>query len=128
MSMFAKNISEEKLKSLEFAEDARESQWKYPSFVLKLFYGQLDWKLISPFPRQSDEDKKKGDEFLAKLKAVLVEHINPDEVDRTGIISDKAYQALGAIGAYAIKIPTEYGGLGLSQINYSRAIHLVASY
>lgn len=128
MSMFAKNISEEKLKSLEFAEDARESQWKYPSFVLKLFHGQLDWKLISPFPRQNDEDRKKGDEFLAKLKAVLLEHVDPDEVDRTSVISDKAYQALGQIGAFAIKIPTEYGGLGLSQINYSRAIHLVASY
>ncbi len=128
MSMFAKDISDEKRKSLEFAEDARESQWKYPSFVLKLFYGQLDWKLISPFPRQSSEDKKKGDEFLASLKSVLLEYIDPDEVDRTGIISDKAYQALGQIGAFAIKVPQEYGGLGLSQVNYSRAIHLVASY
>jgi alkylation response protein AidB-like acyl-CoA dehydrogenase len=128
MSMFSKDISAEKLKSLEFAEDARESEWKYPSFVLKLFHGQLDWKMISPFPTQSPDDKKVGDEFIAKLHTVITRNINPDEVDRTGLIPDSAYKALGEIGAYAIKVPKEYGGLGLSQINYSRAIHMVASY
>lgn len=128
MSMFSKDISEEKRKSLEFAEDARESEWKYPSFALKLFHGQIDWKLISPFPRQSDEDKKRGDEFISKLKEVLLKYINPDEVDRTGLISPEAYKALGEIGAFAIKIPKEYGGLGMSQVNYNRAIHFVASY
>ncbi len=128
MSMFSKDISEEKLKSLEFAEDSRESEWKYPSFVLKLFHGQLDWKLIHPYPRQSDEDKKKGDEFLAKLEHILRTKLNPEEVDRTGIIPDEVYKALGSIGAFAIKIHAEDGGLNLSQINYCRAIHLVSSY
>lgn len=128
MSMFSKDISEEKRKSLEFAEDARESEWKYPSFVLKLFHGQLDWKLISPFPIQPDEDKKKGDEFLEKLKAVLIAEINSEEVDRSRTISDQAYKALGQIGAFAMKVSQEYGGLELSQTNYGRAIHLVASY
>jgi alkylation response protein AidB-like acyl-CoA dehydrogenase len=128
MSMFSKDISEEKRKSLEFAEDARESEWKYPSFVLKLFHGQLDWKLISPFPIQLDDDKIRGDEFLEKLKAVLTAEINPQEVDRSRTIPDQAYKALGQIGAFAMKVPQEYGGLGLSQTNYGRAIHLVASY
>ena len=128
MSMFAKDISEEKRKSLEFAEDARESEWKYPSFVLKIFYGKIDWKLISPFPRQSTEDKKQGDEFIAKLENVLRTQLDPDEVDHTGIIPDKVMKSLADIGAFAIKIPKEYDGLGLSQVNYNRAIHLVSSY
>jgi len=126
--MYSKDISEEKRKSLEFAEDARENEWKYPSFVLKLFHGVLDWKLISPFPTQSPEDKKVGDAFVAQLQSVITQNIDPDEVDRSGIIPEKAYQELAKIGAFAIKVPKEYGGLGLSQINYSRAIHLVASY
>lgn len=128
MSMFSKDISEEKRKSLEFAEEARESEWKYPSFVLKLFHGKVDWKFISPFPLQSEDDKKIGDEYLAKLESVLKQHINPDEVDRTGIIPDSAYKALADIGAFAIKIPKDYGGLGLSQTNYCRAIHMVGTY
>ncbi|MCR4337796.1 MAG: acyl-CoA dehydrogenase family protein [Candidatus Omnitrophica bacterium] len=128
MSLFDKNISEEKKKSLELAEDSRESEWKYPSFALKLFYGVPDWSLIFPFPRQSVEDKKEGDLFIAKLEKLLKEKLDPDEVDRTGIISDEVLKGLAEIGAFAIKIPKKYGGLGLSQINYIRAIHLVGSY
>ena len=128
MSMFDKNISEDKRKSLELAEDSRESEWKYPSFALKLFHGVPDWDLIFPFPEQSAEDKKKGDEFIAKLEKILREKLDPNEVDRTTIIPDEVIKALAGIGAFAIKVPKEYGGLGLSQVNYNRAIHLVASY
>lgn len=128
MGMYAKNISEDKRASLEFAEDSREQEWKYPSFVLKLFHGFVDWKLIHPFPLQSEADKKEGDEFLAKLEQVLKERLDPNKVDETGIIPDDVYTALANLKAFAIKIPKEYGGLGLSQINYLRAIHLVSSY
>lgn len=128
MSIFDKNISEEKLQSLELAEDSRESEWKYPSFVLKLFHGVVDHKLIFPFPHQSKEDNREGDEFVKKLETLLKEKLDPDEVDQTGIIPDDVIHALADIGAFAIKIPKEYGGLGLSQVNYNRAIHLVSSY
>jgi len=126
--MYDKNISEEKKASLEFAEDAREMEWKFPSFALQLFHGKLDTKLIHPFPIQSREDKRKGDEFIDKLEKFLVEHLDANEVDRTGIIPDHVMKGLGEIGAFAIKVPTEYGGLGLSQVNYNRAMHLMASY
>ncbi len=128
MDMFDKSISDAKRKSLEFAEDQREAEWKYPSFALKLFHGVLDFDLIHPFPVQSEEDKKEGDQFISQLEKVLRETLDPDEVDRTGIIPDDVMRALARIKAFAIKIPKEYGGLGLGQNNYNRAIHLVASY
>ncbi len=128
MSMFDKNISAEKRASLEFAEEAREQEWKYPSFALKLFYGQVDYPLITPFPQQSEADRKVGDAFLEKLNTFLKQNLDPDEVDRTGIIPDPVIKGLGELKAFAIKIPKEYGGLGLSQVNYCRAIHLVASF
>ena len=128
MAMFDKNISQEKKESLELAEASRESEWKYPSFALKLFYGRLDWPLIYPFPIQSPEEKKIGDEFLAKLETLLKNKLDPDEVDRTGEIPPDVIQGLADLKAFAIKIPKEYGGLGLSQYNYNRAVHLVASY
>lgn len=128
MEILEKGISEGKLKALEMAEDSREAEWKLPSFVAELFQGKLRWDLIIPFPQQSTHDKKIGDEFLVKLEKVLKENINPDEVDRTGEVPEKALKALAEIGAFAMKISKEYGGLGLSQINYNRAVHLVASY
>ncbi len=128
MSMFDKNISQEKLKSLEFAEAAREQEWKSPSYALKLFHGTVDFNLISPFPEQSAEEKKIGDEYLVKMEKFLRENLNPDEVDRTGIIPDAVYKGLAQMGAFALKIPKEYDGMGFSQYNYNRIMHLISSY
>ena len=128
MSMFDKNISQEKLKSLEFAEAAREMEWKSPSFALQLFHGNPDFNLIHPFPAQSAEEKKAGDEYLVKMEAFLRANLNPDEVDRTYTIPDNVMKGLGAMGAFALKIPKEYGGMGFSQYNYNRIMHLVSSF
>jgi len=127
MSMFDKNISKDKMASLEFAEEQREAEWKYPSFALQLFHGHLHFHLIHPFPIQSKEDKAKGDTYLQKLEKFLKENLDSNEVDRTGIISDQVMKGLADLGAFAIKIPKEYDGLGMSQVNYNRAISLVAS-
>src|SRR5690349_9983660 len=123
-----KSLSEGKRKALELAEDSREQEWKHPSFAAELFKGRVRWDLILPYPEQNAEDRKIGDEFLKKLEAVLREHIDPDKVDQTGEVPAEALKALAEIGCFAIKIPKEYGGLGMSQVNYNRAIHLVASY
>jgi len=118
----------DKLKALELAESSRESEWKFPSFAAELFKGQLRWDLILPYPVQSAEEKKIGDDLLVKVEKVLKTHINPDEVDRTGELPKEALKAMADLGLFAMKIPKSYGGLGLSQINYSRVCHLVASY
>ena len=128
MSMFDKNTSKEARESLEFAEDQRETEWVHPSFALQLFHGKIDWNLIHPFPHQSPEEKEIGDAYVAQLKDFLEKNLDADEVDRTGIIPEKIYKGLAQLGAFAIKVPKEYGGLGMSQVNYNRAIHLVASY
>ncbi len=128
MSMFDKNISQEKLKSLEFAEAAREMEWKSPSFAQQIFQGTPNFDLIYPFPAQSAEEKKAGDEYLLKIEKFLKENLNPDEVDRTGQIPDKVMKGLGEMGAFALKIPKEYGGVGFTQYNYNRVMHLVSSY
>ncbi len=123
-----KNLSEGKRKALEMAEDSREQNWNHPSFVAELFKGKVRWDLLLPFPEQSEEDRKTGDEFLKKIEEVLKKYIDPDKVDKTGDIPKEALKALTELKCFAIKIPKEYGGLGLSQTNYNRAVHLVASY
>lgn len=128
MNMFDKNIGQEKLKSLEFAEAAREQEWKSLSYALQLFHGKIDFNLIHPFPQQNEVEKKAGDEYLAKMEKFLRENLDPDEVDHTGLIPDKVYKGLANMKAFALKIPKEYGGMGFSQVNYNRIIHLVSSY
>lgn len=128
MEILDKKMGEGKLKAMELAEDSREQEWTQPSFVAELFAGRLRWDLILPFPVQSPEDKKTGDELLAKIEKVLKENLDPDEVDRTGEVPKAALKGLADLGCFAMRIPKEYGGLGLSQVNYNRAVHLVTSY
>lgn len=114
--------------TLEIAEESREKEWKHPSFMGELFLGVVRWDLLFPYPEQSDAEKRKGDEFCAKLEKFLKENLNPDEVDRTGEIPKQVIEGLAGLGCFGMKIPVEYGGLGLSQVNYNRALHLVASF
>jgi len=119
---------EKKQASLDVAEESRHDEWEGHSFVGDLFAGDFNWDQIHPFPLQSEADKKIGDDYMAKLKPILEEHIDPSEVDRTGIIPDAAIQALKDAGAFGLKISKEYGGLGLSQVNYSRVCGYIGSY
>ena len=124
--MAAKGSDEKR--ALQVTEDAREAEWTHPSFVGDLFMGKLNMDSIFPFPRQSNEDKKAGDDIIAKLKPFLEKELDADEVDRTGDIPQKVIDGFKKMGLFGIKIPKEYGGLGLGQYNYGRIIELISSH
>ncbi|MHB0970126.1 MAG: acyl-CoA dehydrogenase family protein [Thermoanaerobaculia bacterium] len=114
--------------AMEVAEASRETEWEKPSFVGDLFLGKLNLDLIHPFPLQPAEDKAIGDEFLAKLERFLAENVDADEIDRTGEYPESIFEGLRELGAFGMKIPKEYGGLGMSITNYNRAIALVSTW
>ncbi|MCT4613669.1 MAG: acyl-CoA dehydrogenase family protein [Marinifilaceae bacterium] len=114
--------------AMELAEDSRQKQWSFPSFAAGLFNGKFGWNHISPFNKQTIEDKKIGDDFIEKIKEVLLKYIDPEKVDKTKKIPAKALDELRKIGCFGMKIPTEHGGLGLSNTNYTRAISFISSY
>ncbi len=120
--------NEHQRQALEVTEDAREREYVNPSFGRKLFLGEFDPSMVYPFPVQSEEDKKIGDEYLAKMEAFLKENVDPEEIDRTHEIPKSVIEGLAKLKAFAIKIPKEYGGLGFSNTNYNRVIMLVGSY
>jgi alkylation response protein AidB-like acyl-CoA dehydrogenase len=114
--------------ALEVTEAAREAEWRYPSFVADLFMGRLRTDLIWPYPEQDEADRGIGDEFISRLEPFLKAHVDPDEIDRTGELPASVIQGLARMGCFGMKIPKEYGGLGLSQTNYNRVISLIGSY
>ena len=110
----------------DVAEAARESDWTEPSFLRELFLGRLRLDLIHPFPPENDAEKENARPFMEKLRAVM-STVDSDAIDRDGHIPEEVVQKLRDIGAFGIKIPREYGGLGLSQVSYIRAIGMVTS-
>jgi alkylation response protein AidB-like acyl-CoA dehydrogenase len=114
--------------AMEVAEASRETEWEKPSFVGALFMGDLRLDLIHPFPEQGPEDRKIGDEFTQKLERFLAENVDADEIDRTGEYPEQIFEGFKELGAWGMKIPKEYGGLGFSQTNYNRAVSLMATW
>lgn len=113
--------------ALEMAEGSRDLR-DMSGFAGPLFTGDLDYSKIFPFPAQGQEDRDQGDAFLKKLETFLKNETDPDAIDQEGEIPDSVIAGLAKLGAFGIKIPTKYGGLGLSQTNYSRAAMVLGAH
>ena len=118
----ATNVTEREAR--EVAEAAREAEWKLPSFGKELFLGNFRLDLIHPQPRLDAAAVEKGEKFLSDLEAFLRSDVDPLEIEREAKIPDKVVDGLKALGALGMKVPEQYGGLGLSQVYYNRALSL----
>ncbi|MET9383113.1 acyl-CoA dehydrogenase family protein [Streptomyces sp. NPDC002928] len=111
----------------QVAEAAREQDWRKPSFAKELFLGRLRLDLIHPHPLPADEDVQRGEEFLAKLRDFCETRIDSARIERDAQIPDEVIDGLKELGALGMKIDTKYGGLGLTQVYYNKALALAGS-
>jgi alkylation response protein AidB-like acyl-CoA dehydrogenase len=109
------------------AEEARETEWRLPSFGKQLFLGDFRLDLIHPHPRLADEPSRRGEEFLARLREFCESKVDSLVIEREARIPDEVVKGLKELGAFGMKIPDEYGGLGLSQVYYNRALMIASS-
>ncbi len=109
----------------QVAEAAREQEWKLPSFGKELFLGNFRLDLIHPQPRLDAAATEKGERFLATLRTFLEEEVDPLAIERESKIPDAVVEGFKRIGALGMKVDEEYGGLGLSQVHYNRALQMV---
>src|SRR3954464_14602666 len=110
--------------SRQVAEAAREQDWTLPSFGKELFLGRFRLDLIHPQPRLDAAATAKGDRFLARLREFFESEVDPLEIEREAKIPERVVDGLKQLGALGMKVSEEYGGLGLSQIYYNRALAL----
>jgi alkylation response protein AidB-like acyl-CoA dehydrogenase len=118
----AKQVSEKEARQV--AEAAREAEWKLPSFGKELFLGNFRLDLIHPQPKLAPDAVEQGEKFLAELRTFLENKVDPLQIERDAKIPDDVVGGLKELGALGMKIPTEHGGLGLSQVYYNRALAL----
>ncbi|TXS57166.1 acyl-CoA dehydrogenase family protein [Streptomyces sp. t39] len=111
----------------EVAEAAREQDWRKPSFAKELFLGRFRLDLIHPHPLPTGEATRRGEEFLAKLHRFCETRIDGAQIERDARIPDDVIDGLRELGALGMKIDPRYGGLGLTQVYYNKALALVGS-
>src|SRR3989440_913555 len=111
----------------QVAEAAREQGWRKPSFAKELFLGRFRLDLIHPHPTGAPDDVQRGEAFLAKLRDFLVAEVDGARIEREARIPDEVINGLKDLGALGMKIDTKYGGLGLTQVYYNKALQLAAS-
>ena len=113
--------------SLRVAEAARQTEWTEPSFLKEIFLGNLQMHLIRPIP-DAMKERPEFTAFYERLKTFLRDHVRPGEIDAAGEYPPAVVDGLKRLGAFGMKIPTEYGGLGFSQVEYGRVMELLGSY
>jgi alkylation response protein AidB-like acyl-CoA dehydrogenase len=111
----------------EVAEAAREQDWRKPSFAKEMFLGRFRLDLIHPHPEPNAEDVRRGEEFLTTLREFCETKIDGARVEREDRIPDEVVAGLKELGALGMKVGPEYGGLGLTQVYYNKALAMISS-
>lgn len=120
-------MSSEIERSREVAEASREKQWRGASFVKELFLGNFRLDLVHPYP-YPDNARPEFRAFYERLRAFLDTEVDPVAIDETGEYPPEVVEGLRRLGAFGMKIPTKYGGLGLTHPEYVEVMKLLGSY
>jgi hypothetical protein len=118
-----KGISEEE--SRRIVEGARETNWAFPSFLKEIFGGRFDLGLLTSVP-QAAPPRPEFVAFFERMKAFL-SHVDSDRMDREGAYLPEVLQELKDMGAFGMKVPAEYAGLGFTQWEYGLIMELLGT-
>jgi alkylation response protein AidB-like acyl-CoA dehydrogenase len=113
--------------SRQVAEQARQTEWEGRGFLRDLFLGKFRLDLIHPFPLVQEE-RPEFAQFCRELEQFLRDYVDPVAIDQTGEYPADVIAGLKRLGAFGMKIPRDYGGLGFTNYEYCRAMELIGSY
>ena len=111
----------------QVAEDSREKVWSGDSFVKEVFLGNFRMDLLEQLTLD-EPDRPEFLEFHRKMGEFMRDKVDSVEIDRTGEYPPEVVKGLAELGAFGMKIPKEYGGLGLTHPEYVRIMELIGSY
>ena len=112
--------------SLKVAEASRQQEWAQPSFMRELFLGNFRLDLVHPYPLPGAE-RPEFTAFYEEMKRFLREDVDSVEIDATGEYPEPVIEHLRKMGAFGMKIPKEYGGLGFTNGEYQKVMQLLGS-
>jgi alkylation response protein AidB-like acyl-CoA dehydrogenase len=113
--------------SRQLAEQARQKEWEGRGFLRDVFLGQFQLDLVHPFPPRPAV-RPEFSRFYDEMKAFLRNEVDAAAIDQTGEYPEHVVEGLRKLGAFGMKIPKDYGGLGFSVSEYCQVMEMVGSY
>ncbi len=112
--------------SREIAEQARQQEWEGRAFIRELFLGGLPLDLVHPFPAERTE-RPEFRKFYDAMADFMRNDVDSVAIDQTGEYPEAVVDGLRKLGAFGMKVPKEYGGLGFTVSEYCRVMEMVGS-
>src|SRR5437868_8016543 len=113
-------------KQIAQAEEILGDRLQQIGFVKGLFFGQYLGDRLLPYP---DVAHDAATNLLAQqLREFCAREIDPAAIDRKAEIPQAVIAGLGRLGILGACLPTDCGGLGLSQAQYCRLLEVLGGH
>uniref|UniRef100_H3B2S2 Very long-chain specific acyl-CoA dehydrogenase, mitochondrial n=1 Tax=Latimeria chalumnae TaxID=7897 RepID=H3B2S2_LATCH len=99
------------------------------SFAMNMFMGKIKTDQVFPYPSALTEEQEQFlREMIGPVSKFFEEVNNPTENDLLEKVEDRTMEGLKEMGAFGLQVPTELGGLGLSNSQYARLVEIVGMH
>ncbi len=96
------------------------------SFMKSLFCGVIPEEMLFPYPEISKEERENTSMILESVREFCARNVDSAKIDRDARIPEAVIKGMKELGLFGMIIPTEYGGVGLSNASYVRVMQEVA--
>jgi acyl-CoA dehydrogenase family member 9 len=97
------------------------------SFGKSLFFGEILEDQLFPYPELDPEQRDTVKE-IADAVGKYLSSLDGAKLDRAGEMPKDVLQSMRELGLFGLIVPTEYGGIGLTNTGYARIMQEVASW
>ncbi|GAB0098800.1 very long-chain specific acyl-CoA dehydrogenase, mitochondrial [Sergentomyia squamirostris] len=99
------------------------------SFIANIFRGELEASQLFPFPNVLNEEQREHiGSFIDPVTKFMTEVNDAAKNDDRGCLDEVTANGFWDLGAFALQVPAEMGGLGLNNTQYARMCELMGAY
>ncbi len=106
--------------SRQVAEQARETGLGRPDLPARALPRQLPAAVDPPVSAGAARSGRSSPRFYGQLSSFLHDQVDSVAIDQTGEYPEHVIDGLRKLGAFGMKIPKEYGGLGFTVSEYCK--------
>uniref|UniRef100_A0A8C9U3D3 Very long-chain specific acyl-CoA dehydrogenase, mitochondrial n=1 Tax=Scleropages formosus TaxID=113540 RepID=A0A8C9U3D3_SCLFO len=115
--------------SAKVATEKKPLNLESKSFAVNMFKGQINTSQVFPFPSVLNEEQSQFlQELVGPVSKFFIEVNDPMKNDALEKVEDSTMEGLKELGAFGLQVPTDLGGLGLTNTQYARLVEIVGMY